>query len=171
MPENNIDPITQPAPKKPPAQQQTEPTQGVAPLDPEPKLIDKHGQEAISKGKYERDMAERDKKIADLEAKLAQSANDAQALAELRTEIDQVKQANADERQTWELEKAWCRDVETAKAVISNYQGDVQALKDAKPWLFEAEKKGATGLKPVGATDDSQEKLDKARKLMGVVSK
>lgn len=164
---DNKDPITNPTdPQEPP--EEPEGTQGVAPS--EPPLVDKHGQPAISKGKYERDLAERDSKIADLEAKLAKAANDAQALADLRAEIDQVKQNTADERQSWELEKLGCRDIETAKAVIGNYQGDVQALKDAKPWLFESDKpKGTTGLKPTGAPDSAQTKLDEARKLMGVI--
>lgn len=167
--EQGTDPNTQPAPVEPQQEPHTEPTQTEEPSGQQ--LTDKHGQPAVSKGKYERDLAQRDQKIAELQAKLDKAAEDAAALAEVKAEINQVKQDAADERQNWELEKAGCRDIETAKAVIANYQGDVQALKDAKPWLFEGDKpKGTTGLKPVGTPDDAEVRLAKARKMMGVIT-
>lgn len=168
--EQNTDPITQPAPTEPQVEPPKEQTQPAEPSEPE-NLTDKHGQTAISKGKYERDLASRDQKIAELQAKLDKAAQDAAALAEVKAEINQVKQEAADERQNWELEKAGCRDIETAKAVIGNYQGDIQALKDAKPWLFESKPAGTTGLKPTGITSDYDAQLAKARKAAGVKSR
>lgn len=139
---------------------QTEP-----PTEPaEPRITDKHGQEGISKGKYERDIAERDNQIADLQKQLAAATNDAEERAKIAAGLEEVKQKLADDRQTFELEKAGCIDIESAKAVIGNYQGDIAGLKESKPWLFQSDKpKGATGLKPVAPPSDGMdEKLDRA---------
>lgn len=158
--EPTTDPIAQPAtdPKADPK----EPTQGAAPLEPTA-LLDKHGQAGISRGKYEREIAERDARIKKLEEQVEKAAKDEEARAALVADIASLKAGIADERQEWELERAGCKDVESAKAVIDNYKGDVSALKEAKPWLFESKPVGSTGLKPAGpTTDDLDAKLDKA---------
>ena len=57
----------------------------------------------------------------------------------MRAEIDE-------ERTAWKLEKAGCRNVKAAKALLGDYGGDVAKLKAECPYLFEEDKpKGSTG--------------------------
>ena len=48
------------------------------------------------------------------------------------------------------------RNVKAAKALLADYDNDVDKLKAAKPWLFGAQAKAcATGLPSTGAATDS----------------
>lgn len=126
----------------------------------EEKLTDKHGQEAISKGKYERDMGAKDAEIAELKAKLAKLDGEAPAISELMEKLDRLdadyakeKAERAEERLTFELREAGCVDVELAKLAAKDYE-TVQALKEAKPILFsKPDPKGSTGRAPAGKTE------------------
>lgn len=131
---------------------------------------DKHGQPGINKERHDREMAEKDAKIAELTAKLDEAAKSEQVREELKSQMDKLTADIADERQTYALEKAGCIDVESAKAVIDRYSGNVSSLKEAKPWLFQSqtEKKGATGLPPAGTTKTEEEELAAARIAVGV---
>lgn len=130
-------------------------------------LTDKHGQEAIAKGKYERDMKAKDDEIADLKQQIDESAKTAEGRKELEDKIAALEGKQADMRTEYELKLAGCRDdkaLKAAKTLIGDYDGDVSKLKAECPYLFEAEKqKGKTGFKPEGPADgDMDAKLDKA---------
>lgn len=115
-------------------------------------LTDEHGHPAISKGKYERDIAAKDAKIADLEKQIGEAAKTEAGRTELEKKIDKLKGEIAEERTSHSLEMAGCRNVKAAKALLEDHGGDVSKLKEAEPWLFGKDKKeGSTGLKPDGA--------------------
>lgn len=129
-------------------------------------LTDKHGQEAVAKGRYERDMAEKDAQIAELKQQVAESAKTEAGRKELEDKIKALEGSQADMRTDYELKLAGCRDdkaVKAAKALLGDCGGDVAKLKAEAPYLFESEKKtGSTGFKPQGAAKGLDEKLDRA---------
>lgn len=133
-------------------------------------LTDAHGQAAVSAGKYEREVRERDERIAALEAQVAEAARTEKAASELREQIEALKAEMADRDEDHALEMAGCRSAKAAKALLADYGGDVAALKAAQPWMFEPEKRqqGATGLPPAGAPDATEERRRKARQAAGL---
>ena len=138
-----------------------------ADAEAKPEPSDRHGEPGINREKYARDIAERDARIAELEKRLEQAAATEKGREELRAEIDKLRAEQADKDLTYELRLAGCRDPKMAKAVLADYGGDVAKLKQAAPWLFEQEKKGATGLRPEGAPSDADERVRKAREAAG----
>lgn len=150
--------------------------QGGAEANPEPEaegqgaggseVEDKHGQPGINREKYQRDMKERDDKIAELQAKLDEKAKTEEGRDELKKQIEDLKAEVADERLTHKLELAGCRNVKAAKSVLDDYDGDVAKLKEDCPYLFDGRKAGSTGLKSEG---DAGKALDsKLDKIFGV---
>ena len=111
-------------------------------------VADKHGRPGVNREKYARDMKAKDDKIA-----------------ELKKELDDLKAEMAGERVAHKLEMAGCRNVKAAKALLDDYDGDVDKLKEGCPYLFEGKKAGSTGLKPEGGASDLDDKLDKAIRL------
>lgn len=138
--------------------------------NPDEGLTDKHGQEAISKGKYERDIAERDKRIAELQAKIDEAAATEKGRADLSAEIEKLKQEMADKDTAHKLENAGCLNVKAAKALLDDYES-IDKLKEECPYLFKQEKKGATGGKPAGAPNPADEMLERMRSIAGVKKK
>lgn len=134
--------------------------------------VDRHGHKAISEGKYARDIKERDDKIAELEAKIAEAAKTEQTAAELMQQIAAVKAEYADKEVDWALKLQDCLDVKAAKARLEDFDGSVEKLKEACPYLFKKkEQKGSTGFRPEGAADGADERLAKARRIAGVRTK
>ena len=128
---------------------------------------DKHGQPGINKERHEKEMAAKDAKIAELEAKLAEAAKTEEGRKELQKQIDEMKASQADERVTHKLELAGCKNTKAAKALLDDYDGDVSKLKEACPYLFEGKKEsGSTGGKPAGAASGNiDDLLDKSMKI------
>lgn len=58
----------------------------------------------------------------------------------------------ADERVEFALISAGVRNVKAGKALLADHDGDVQALKDAEPWLFDPN----SGLLPADLQNNSQ---------------
>lgn len=128
---------------------------------------DSHGQPGINKERHDREMAEKDKKIADLEAQLEEKAKTEEGRAELKQQLEEARASIADMKVNHSLEMLGCKNVKAAKALLEDYDNDPAKLKEAAPYLFgeEGEQKpqGSTGKKPTGAADSSlDEKLDKA---------
>lgn len=123
---------------------------------------------------YERQIAERDEKIASLEAQIAEAAKSAEQAEKLSAEIAELKQASADERVDFALQLAGCRNVKAARAVLDDYEGDVSKLKEAEPWLFakhmagEGSQGGKTGLPNAGAATDEGKTLRHWREISGL---
>lgn len=112
---------------------------------------------------------ERDVRIAELEAQVAEAAKTAEAAEALRGEIAELKAQSEDQRVEFELRLAGVRNVKAAKAILSDHGGDVAALKDAEPWLFsDASAKpqgGRTGLPNAGTSSDDGKTMRRWRKL------
>lgn len=158
---------------KEPEQKPAEGTQGESGNQPaegqggaEEAIEDKHGQPGINREKYQRDMKERDDKIAELQAKIDEAAKTEESRKGFKEEMEKLKAEMAEERTTYELKLAGIRDdkaVKAAKAMLGDYDGDVAKLKADCPYLFDGRKAGSTGLKPTGdaAGKDIDAKLDK----------
>ena len=126
-------------------------------------------------GEYQRAIKERDDKIAELEAQIAKAAETKESADKLTAEIAELKQQSADERVAYELRLAGARNVTAAKALLSEHDGDVNALKEAEPWLFEAagaknakQQSGTTGLEPAGASGKDDSMLKRWERIAGL---
>ncbi len=123
---------------------------------------------------YERRIAERDEKIASLEAQVAEAAKSAEQAQRLSDEIAELKQASAEERVDFALQLAGCRNAKAARAVLDDYDGDVAKLREAEPWLFakhmagEGSQGGKTGLPNAGAATDEGKPLRHWRDIVGL---
>lgn len=121
-------------------------------------------------GDFEKAIAERDARIGELEAQVAEAAKSAEAAEALRAEIAELKAQSASERVEYELRLAGARNVKAARALLDERSGDVAALKEAEPWLFSAATAptGATGLPSAGAASDKGRTIKRWEKLAGL---
>lgn len=126
---------------------------------------------------YEKQIAERDEKIASLEAQVAEAAKNAETAELLRGEIAELKAQGESDRIDFTLQLAGVRNVKAARALLSDHGNDVDKLKEAEPWLFEAGGKhakggnagsGATGLPNAGAASDEGKTLKHWREIAGL---
>jgi len=99
---------------------------------------------------WEQQIAERDEKIASLEAQVAEAAKSAESAEQLRAEIAELKAQGEFDRVDFTLQLAGARNVKAARALLGEHDGDVEALKEAEPWLFSA--KVSAGAKGAGAS-------------------
>lgn len=126
-------------------------------------------------GAYQAAIKQRDAKIAELEAQIAKAAESKESADKLTAEIAELKAQSADERVSYELRLAGARNVTAAKALLAEHDGDVKALKEAEPWLFEADggknakqQSGTTGLEPAGATGKDDSTLKRWERIAGL---
>ena len=127
---------------------------------------------------YEKQIAERDEKIASLEAQVAEAAKIAETAEQLRGEIAELKAQGESDRIDFRLQLAGVRNVKAARALLSDHDNDVDKLKEAEPWLFEATGKhakggsaggsGTTGLPNAGAASDEGKTLKHWREIAGL---
>ena len=127
---------------------------------------------------YERQIAERDEKIASLEAQIADAAKNAETAEQLRGEIAELKAQGESDRIDFRLQLAGVRNVKAARALLSDHGNDVDKLKEAEPWLFETSSKhakggssggsGTTGLPNAGAASDEGKTLKHWREIAGL---
>ena len=120
---------------------------------------------------YEKQLAERDSRIAELEAQIAEAAKSAEAADGLRAEIAALKEQGESDRIDFKLQLAGCRNVKAARAVLADHGGDVEKLKAAEPWMFtETPQKqtGKTGLPNAGAAKDADRQLKQWRDIAGL---
>ena len=141
----------------------------------------KQGQQEVTGGNaldYEKQIAERDEKIASLEAQVAEAAKNAETAEQLRGEIAELKAQGESDRIDFKLQLAGVRNVKAARALLSDHGNDVDKLKEAEPWLFEATGKhakggnsggsGTTGLPNAGAASDEGKTLKHWREIAGL---
>lgn len=138
------------------------------------------GQQEVTGGNapdYEKQMAERDEKIASLEAQVAEAAKNAETAEQLRGEIAELKAQGESDRIDFKLQLAGVRNVKAARALLGDHDNDVDKLKEAEPWLFEATGKhtkggsansGTTGLPNAGAASDEGKTLKHWREIAGL---
>ncbi len=127
---------------------------------------------------YEKQIAERDEKIAALEAQVAEAAKNAEMAEQLRGEIAELKAQGESDRIDFKLQLAGVRNVKAARALLADHDNDVDKLKEAEPWLFEASGKhaksgsgtgsGTTGLPNAGAASDEGKTLKHWREIAGL---
>ncbi|MBQ9001541.1 MAG: hypothetical protein IJ087_06790 [Eggerthellaceae bacterium] len=122
-------------------------------------------------------IAEADERIAELEVALEATNEKSEELKAcnetLQTENEQLKAQAETDRMNFALALAGCRNVKAACAVLDDYNGDIEALKSAEPWLFaaHAEANGATGLPNAGAAKDDGKDERRWRRLAGLSQK
>ncbi|MDD7203556.1 MAG: hypothetical protein PUH18_04340 [Coriobacteriaceae bacterium] len=119
---------------------------------------------------YGKQIAERDEKIASLEEQVAEAAKNA--------ETAELKAQGESNRIDFRLQLAGVRSVKAARALLGDHGNDVDKLKEAEPWLFEATGKhakggnaggsGATGLPNAGAASDEGKTLKRWREIAGL---
>ncbi len=134
----------------------------------------RNGRTANGAADFEKQIAKRDLKIAALEAQIAEAAKSAEAAEKLTTQIEELKAQSAAERVDFQLQLAGCRNVKAACAVLDDYEGDIDALREGEPWLFAETAKpkatGATGLPNAGAAIDEGATLKRWRTIAGLDS-
>lgn len=136
---------------------------------PETKADDKTPSWEKAAESYKQQRDESRKKVEELTKQLEtmKSKGDIDAfkaeLEKTKAEAEQAAQkANRDRLNTVRLAQAGCVDIEVALTLIDE-DGDVDALKESKPYLFGA-KTGSTGFKPDGTTNNDDEQWMKASK-------
>lgn len=82
---------------------------------------------------YKKQIAERDEKIASLEAQVAEAAKNAETAEQLRGEIAELKAQGESDRIDFKLQLAGVRNVKAARALLSDHDNDVDKLKEAEP--------------------------------------
>ena len=122
---------------------------------------------------WEKAVAERDGRIAELEAQVAEAAKSAEAADALRGEIAELRAQGESDRIDFKLQLAGVRNVKAARAVLADHGGNVDALKEAEPWLFadtpaSKPQGGATGLPNAGTSTDAGKTMKRWRKLAGL---
>lgn len=122
---------------------------------------------------YEAALKERDERIAELEGQIADAAKTAESAKRLRAEMDELRRRGDEERVGFELQIAGARNVKAARALLADYEGDVEKLKAGEPWLFGAgtatpTQTGATGLPNAGAATDEGAQMRRWRKIAGI---
>ena len=70
---------------------------------------------------YEKQIAERDEKIASLEAQVAEAAKNAETAEQLRGEIAELKAQGESDRIDFKLQLAGVRNVKAARALLSDH--------------------------------------------------
>ena len=121
---------------------------------------------------YEKQIAERDEKIASLEVQVAEAAKNAETAEQLRGEIAELKAQGESDRIDFKLQLAGVRNIKAARAVLDDHGGDIDKLKAEEPWLFAdapaPQQGGRTGLPNAGTSSDEGKTMKRWRKLAGL---
>ena len=121
---------------------------------------------------WEKAVAERDEKIAMLEARVAEAAKNAETAEQLRGEIVELKAQDESDRIDFKLQLAGVRNMKAARAILADHGGDVDALKEVEPWLFAdtsaKQQGGRTGLPNAGTSTDAGKTMKRWRRLAGL---
>ena len=122
---------------------------------------------------YEAALKQRDERTAALEGEIAEAAKTAEAAERLRAEMDELRRCSDEERVGFELQIAGARNVKAARAILPDYENDIDKLRAAEPWLFGAgaaapAQAGATGLPSAGAATDEGAQMRRWRKIAGI---
>ena len=118
---------------------------------------------------YRAALVDRDKKIVELEAQIADAAKTVESANALAKQIEELKEATDAERIGYELKLAGCRSVRAGRVLLADHKGDMAALKKAEPWLFgDVVGGGATGLEPAGASKGESDEMKRWMAIAGV---
>lgn len=115
--------------------------------------------ENVNVHKLERDLANREKRIKELEAELTESKKLMASSDERISAIEQQLKDAADAKTKAEAESALtgagCIDLELGRMALDALDGDIEKLKETKPFLFKSEdapKNINTSGKPAGSS-------------------
>lgn len=72
---------------------------------------------------YEAAIAERDARIGELEAQIAEAAKSVESVEALMAQIEDLKAESAKERTDYELRLAGCRNAKAARALLEDHKG------------------------------------------------
>lgn len=122
----------------------------------------------VGEEEYRAALADRDRKIAELEAQIAEAAKSVESAEALAKQIEELKASADEERVGFELRLAGVRNVTAAKALLAEHGGDVGKLKAAEPWLFADGAAGASGLEPAGAANGGDADMKRWRSIAGL---
>lgn len=154
------------APQDPPAApQDPKGGEGNAPQDPP----GGEGGKDPNVHKLERDVANRDRRIRELEEQLAAATGGQKTAEERIAAIEGQLKAMEEERDAAKadsvLTAAGCIDLDLGRAALAALDGDVDRLKEAKPYLFRqaATPPASTGGKPAGAPKMTREQIEAVR--------
>ena len=129
-------------------------------------------QPQVSSKDWEKAVAERDQKIAALEEQVASAAKSVEAAEKLSAQIDELRAQSESDRIDFKLQLAGVRNVKAARAILADHGGNVDALKEAEPWLFAdapaRQQSGKTGLPNAGTSTDAGKTMRRWRKLAGL---
>ena len=121
---------------------------------------------------FEAALKERDERIAALEGEIAEAAKTAESAERLRAEMDELRRQGEEQRVGFELQMAGARNVKAARALLSDYDNDIEKLRAVEPWLFSASSApapaGATGLPNAGAATDEGATMRRWRGIAGL---
>lgn len=127
---------------------------------------------AKTRADYEMALADRDARIAELEGQIVEAAKTAESAEKLRAEMDELRRQGDEQRIGFELQMAGCRSVKAARALLGDHGGDITALKEAEPWLFESgdihKQTGKTELPNAGAASDEGKTMKRWREIAGI---
>lgn len=82
---------------------------------------------------YEAALRERDERIAALEGEIAEAAKTAESAERLRAEMDELRRQGEEQRVGFELQMAGARNVKAARALLADYDNDIDKLKVGEP--------------------------------------
>ena len=89
---------------------------------------------------------------------MAEAAKNAETAEKLRGEIAELRAQGESDRIDFRLRLAGVRNSKAARAILAGHGGDVEALKEAEPWLFAdtpvKQPGGKTGLPNAGTSSD-----------------
>lgn len=157
------------------AEEQQQPQDAEAAEGEQPQDSGKAEGEAVNRHRYERDIARRDKRIKELEEQLSGSSKGAKTLeerlADLERQLAESKAEAEGERVNARLMAAGCLNAKAAAAILGDYDGDVDALKQDCPYLFKADKPQphTTGGTPAGSAQ--VDRVAAARRAAGLPEK
>ena len=87
--------------------------------------------------KLERDVANRDKRIKELEAATGGQKTAEERIAAIEEQLKAMEGERDAAKADSVLSAAGCIDLELGRAALAALDGDVDALKEAKPYLFK----------------------------------
>ena len=74
-------------------------------------------------------MAAKDKEIEELKAQMAEMSATKEGREKLEKRISELEAQNKDDRVTFQLQLAGCKNVKAAKALLDDYDGDIDKMK------------------------------------------
>lgn len=120
--------------------------------------------DTVNRRKHERE-------VSRLEAERDAAKAEAEGYKALKDEFEQWKAEQETAKTESALKAAGCHDVVAASARLGEFDGDIEKLKEAAPYLFTStDNSKSTGGKPKGTPDPEDERTKKMRETFGLTN-